>query len=417
MVTPLFRQCYRFLMGTVVLVCQMGSRSQPIRPALRPREGWRASVFVFSGALVCLSLAQPGHGAMLRPALTQGGSQIQRVAVFGLDDRVRLPEGYRGLQKSIGVLYNSRSRTMCTAFCVAENIVATAAHCVYRTAGERAPSPDGFVFTRPGSGNRDRARIAGSGQKSSAQNVLAGTAELSVRPPIDAARDWALVKLSEPACQGRTLPVRTLTSEEIIRQAAAKRLFQVGFHRDFMAWQPVYSMPCEAGRSFGASDWQSVVRDFAHPGHLILHTCDTGGASSGSPLMIDTPAGPEVVAINVGTYMQARVMIEDGEVVHRSKADPVANTAVGAEAFAGKLEAFRQAVILQSGAAMRSLQVELKSRGLYRGPPDGVYGAVLRKAILEYERSVGMIETGLPTAALLRRLEEENTARRNGSRV
>jgi protease YdgD len=259
--------------------------------------------------------------------------------------------------------------------------------------------------------------IAGAGRKSSAQHVLAGTAELSVRPPIDAARDWALVKLGRPACQGRALPVRMLSSEEIIRQAAAKRLFQVGFHRDFLAWQPVYSKPCEAGRNFGDSDWKSVERDFAQPGHLVLHTCDTGGASSGSPLMIDTPSGPEVVAINVGTYMQARVMIEDGEVVHRSKADAVANTAVGAEAFAGKLEAFRQAAILQSGPSMRALQVELKSRGLYSGPLDGVFGTQVRKAILDYERSVGLLETGVPTASLLRRLEEENGAKRNNSRV
>jgi protease YdgD len=306
---------------------------------------------------------------------------------------------------------------MCTAFCVADDIVATAAHCVYRTAGERAPSVDAFVFTRPGSSNGDRARIAGAGQKSSAQNILAGAAELSVKPPIDAARDWALVKLGEPACRGQALPVRMLTSEEIIEQAAANRLFQVGYHRDFMAWQPVYSSPCQAGRSFGGSEWKSVMRDFAQPSHLILHTCDTGGASSGSPLMIETPAGPEVVAINVGTYMQTRVMMEGGEVVHRSKAGPVANTAVGSEAFAGKIEAFRRAVILASGAPMRALQVELKSRGLYRGPLDGMFGMRLRSAILDYERSVGLVETGLPTAALIKRLEEENAVRRTGPRA
>ena len=360
---------------------------------------------------------QAAAGPVPRPVSAPGGNPVEKVAVFGPDDRVLLPDSYRDLKKSIGVLFNSRSHTMCTAFCVADDIVATAAHCIFRTSGERAPSTDGFIFTRPGAGRGERAVIAGAGRKSSAQHVLAGTAELSVRPPIDAARDWALVKLGRPACQGRTLPVRMLSSDEIIREAAAKRLFQVGFHRDFLAWQPVYSKPCEAGRSFGGSDWKSVERDFAQPGHLVLHTCDTGGASSGSPLMVDTPSGPEVVAINVGTYMQARVLIEDGEVVHRSKADAVANTAVGAEAFAGKLEAFRQAAILQSGPSMRALQVELKSRGLYSGPLDGVFGTQMRRAILDYERSVGLIETGVPTAALLRRLEEENGARRNNSRV
>jgi protease YdgD len=354
---------------------------------------------------------------MVRPVASPGGSSFELVAVFGPDDRLRLPDGYRGLQKSIGVLYNNRSRTMCTAFCVADNVVATAAHCIYRTAGEPEQSADGFVFTRPGLASRGMARIAGFAHRSSAQNVLAGTTMLSVRPPIDAAKDWALIKLAQPACQGETLPVRALTSEEIIRQSAAKRLFQVGFHRDFMAWQPVYSQPCIAGRSFGQTNWQSVLHDFTDAGHLILHTCDTGGASSGSPLLIDAPGGPEVVAINVGTYMQARVMIEDGRVVHRSKANPVANTAVGAEAFADKLAAFRQADILQSGATIRTLQGELKSRGLYRGPLDGVFGTLLRQAIQDYERASGLPETGLPTTALLKRLEAENAGRRGGPRV
>jgi protease YdgD len=399
----------------MALICQMGTPYRSRRGD--PFAARRWSALLAAAAMAGILLSGPGHAVMPRPAGAANGSLIERIAVFGFDDRTRLPEAHRGLQKSIGVLYNNRSRTMCTAFCVAENIVATAAHCVYRTSGERAPNPDDFMFTWPGAGKRDRARIAGSGQRSAAQNVLAGTAELSVRPPIDAARDWALVKLAEPACQGRTLPVRMLTSEEIFEQAAANRLFQVGYHRDFMAWQPVYSSPCQAGRSFGGSDWKRVMRDFTQPSHLILHTCDTGGASSGSPLMIETPAGPEVVAINVGTYMQARVMIEDGEVVHRAKAGPVANTAVGSQAFAGKLEAFRQAVILPSGAPMRALQVELKSRGLYRGPLDGRFGTRLRDAILDYERSVGLTETGLPTAALIKRLEEENSAQRTGSRV
>jgi protease YdgD len=360
---------------------------------------------------------RPGHAILIRPAPAVSGGQIELVAVFGADDRARLPDRYKALQKTIGLLYNNRSRTVCSAFCVAEDIVATAAHCIYRTAGEVQPRTDGFVFTRPGSGEGRAARIAGAGRRSAAQHVLAGSAELSVRPPIDAARDWALVRLERPACQGEVLPVKVMPADDIIREAEAKRLFQIGFHRDFMAWRPVYSQPCEAGRNFGAADWPSVKRDFAEPGHLILHTCDTGGASSGSPLLIDTPAGPEVVAINVGTYMQARVLLEDGEVVHRSKAGPVANTGVGSEAFAEKLALFRQAVILPNGAAMRVLQSALKSRGLYSGALDGAFGSSLRRAILAYERGAGLPEMGLATEALLKRLEAESPARRGAPRV
>jgi hypothetical protein len=39
------------------------------------------------------------------------------------------------------------------------------------------------------------------------------------------------------------------------------------------------------------------------------------------------------------------VLVERGEVVHRYRADPVANTGVSAEAFAGQLELFRRAQV------------------------------------------------------------------------
>ncbi len=44
---------------------------------------------------------------------------IEPVAVFGADERVRLPAAYRDLQDKMGLLFNLRSRTVCTAFCVA----------------------------------------------------------------------------------------------------------------------------------------------------------------------------------------------------------------------------------------------------------------------------------------------------------
>ncbi len=41
------------------------------------------------------------------------------------------------------------------------------------------------------------------------------------------------------------------------------------------------------------------------------------------------------MAINVGTYVRSKVLMQNGDVVHRYKSDTIANTAVASGAFAG----------------------------------------------------------------------------------
>ena len=44
--------------------------------------------------------------------------------------------------------------------------------------------------------------------------------------------------------------------------------------------------------------------DFRNAAHLVLHTCDTAGASSGSPLLLFSAAGALVVVAAIGLMMQ-----------------------------------------------------------------------------------------------------------------
>jgi protease YdgD len=245
---------------------------------------------------------------------------------------------------------------------------------------------------------------------------MSGAMSLNVRPPIDASKDWALVRLSRPACSKGVLAVRVLPTDEIVSQARAHRVFQIAYHRDFTPWKLAFSRPCGVGKSFDAADWATITRDFAEPEALILHTCDTGGASSGSPILLDTATGPEVIGINVGTYVQSKVLMQDGHVTKRFKAETVANTGVAGSAFAGKLEMFQQAAILSSAAQVRELQTLLKERQYFTGRIDGTYGEALRVAIESYERAEGLPVTGLATVAILKRLGggagEHKTVRR-----
>jgi hypothetical protein len=357
--------------------------------------------------LAGLVLVHPGYAPAWQTNSAQPSMvdlRPQPVAVFGTDERAPLPAKYKGLQDKMGLLFNPRSRMVCTAFCVAPDIVATAGHCLFKVAGERPPRISEFWFARNYDAVRDYARVAGHATGGTGQHVISGAATLNMRPPIDATKDWAFVRLARATCSKGVLPIRPLPTEQIMAAAAAQRVFQVSYHRDFTPWKLAYARPCAVTRSFEGVQWKAITEDFADPDALLLHTCDTGGASSGSPLLLETAQGPEVIGINVGTYVQSKVEMKEGEVVRRFKSETVANTGVSAAAFAAKLDAFRRAIILSTAAQIRDLQTALKQRRLYDGAVDGAYGSALRVAIEAYEKAQGLTVTGLATQALLKRL-------------
>ena len=354
---------------------------------------------------VLAATAAAGQAPAWQPAPSrQSSSAPLPVAVFGSDDRMPTPAKYKDVQEKIGLFVNLRRRTVCTAFCVASDVIVTAAHCLLGTAGERPARFADFWFARNFDIAREQARIAGHANGTAAQHVMVGSTSLSMHPPLDVTHDWALVRLARPACSKGVLPVRVLPIDQIVSEAGAQHVFQIAYHRDYIPWKPAYSRPCGVAKSFEAADWKRIERDFAEPEALLLHTCDTGGASSGSPILLDTPDGPEVIGINVGTYQLSKVLMQDGQVKKRLKADTIANTGVASTAFAGRLETFRAAVILATAGEMRELQGLLAQRQLYAGPVDGNYGAALKTAIEAYEKAEGLTVTGLATVALLQRL-------------
>lgn len=324
------------------------------------------------------------------------------VAVFGRDQRTKVPKRLRTLRKTIGLLYNNRERSVCTGFCVADRVVATAAHCLYRTIGERRPNLRGFRFVLRATPRTPSSRIEGYRNRSPQQFIIAGSTRLRIEPPIDATRDWALMRLARPICKGAALPVTTLAPSDIERLARRKRLIQVSFHHDYADWQLAYSRPCAAQSAGKAKRRKRIERDFTAPDALVLHTCDTGGASSGSPLLTTDANGKlSAVAINVGTYVQTRMLVEDGKVVRRFKSDAIANTAVAAGTFAPLIEPFARADILAAADDIRQLQQALRIRGHYRAEIDGAFGPLTRSAIVAHQRGAGETLTGLPTRRLL----------------
>lgn len=388
-----------------VRIEQSRNKGLPTQAAAKRRTAAvHLGVLVLAASLLSGPAAAAGLGAKSLEGPAAGASLVHRIAVFGEDGRKGLPARYRALESKIGLIYDTRSRTVCTAFCVSETMVATAAHCLYRTAGERPPRLTDFTFRILAKGRGSVTPLAGAASGSVGQNIVAGSSRLSVHPPIDATNDWAIAKLAAPACTAGGLRISRRAPAVLAAPAESNPVYQIAFHRDFVNWKLAYDAPCGVAREFHKANWDAVARDFRDPERLMLHTCDTGGASSGSPLLVDGPSGPEVIGINVGTYVQSRVLIEKGEVVHRYKADTVANTGVSTAAFLPALELFSRAEIIAGRTPLKSLQGLLAKAGLYTGPIDGIYGPALKQAIAAFELQEGRVVTGIASTQILQRV-------------
>lgn len=357
---------------------------------------------VFIGGSITRADAGPtGPMQIDRPA-----SSVEKVAVFGTDDRVLVPSRLHNAAEKIGLFFSNQARTVCSAFCVAPNIIATAAHCLAQPGGKPARLSD-FMFARAYDRVKDFARIEGFGSGSAAQSMIVGDFQHRVKPPIDAANDWAIIRLNRAACPAGGLPVTPMTFAEIESHARAGHVFQLSYHRDWTQWKLAYSKPCGLARDFKAVPWSSISPDFLSPEQMLLHQCDTGGASSGSPLLLDRGGVISVIGINVGTYVQSKILTDRGQVTLRERAETVANTAVNAHAFASRIELLRSASILSSGPQLRELQNRLSEQRHYQSKIDGSYGLQLKFAIENYERASRLPVTGLATEALLRRLNQQ----------
>ena len=332
-------------------------------------------------------------------------------AVFGNDDRRDLPPANQSLANKIGLLTDLKSRSQCTAVCLSENIIATAAHCLYRTQGERRPDLANFRFKLHGRPDQSASRIAGTRPGAAMAHVMTGSMSLRVKPPIEATRDWALVHLETPVCQFGGLPLSEHPVAELNASQTTQPVYQVGYHRDFPGERLAFGTPCTISSSFRNANRTTIASDFENAEDLILHTCDTGGASSGSPLLIDGPDGPEIAGLNVGTYVLSRVVSANGVVTHRYQAENVANTGVSARAFADAWETFTAAGVLAARNGMRELQGLLAGVGVYTGPRNGIYGFQTRTAIETFERIEGRTVTGLATTELMKALRTSLVAR------
>ncbi len=286
--------------------------------------------------VLCSSLAL-GQPAGLASTPEPGQTLVTPIAVFGRDDRQDLPDRLADLTRKIGTLTLDGS-SICTAFCVAPGVIATASHCLFGTAGSEKSRLTKFAFKVGAPGRSQSSRIAGATEAEARENIRSGTENLSLSPPIAAANDWAVARLAQPICTAGGLALSEQTRGDINDAAAGGKLFQAAMHRDLPAAKIVFGGPCAIKTALPDASAAMIARDFANPDSIILHDCDTGPGSSGSPMLIDTANGPEVIGINVGTYVLSRVLNKTAENGGNSHSEPIANTAVEAARFRDAVE-------------------------------------------------------------------------------
>lgn len=360
---------------------------------------------VVATAMLILTQSRPAAATSSPPAigLHEAASLVRPVAIFEPDDRRPLSNRNRYLRERIGVLVHTGTQSVCTAFCVAPDVVATAGHCVAGTVSEPADPPSQLRF------RRDTARgpgisILGTNDEGMRRHTMTGALRLNTRPPINATSDWAFLRLSRAGCPSGGLRLSHRSAAGIAADAAAGRLYHVAYHRDLAHWKLAIARPCALVSPATAGESEQLSRDFERAEDLLLHTCDTDAASSGSPLLVDRGHEPEVVGINVGTYVRSRVVMHDGQIVQRLDSEVISNTALRASPLIAPLEAFTSGQLLTSTNEIEQLQGHLIAHGLHAGPRDGRYGPLTRKAIETYEARVGLPITGLATRSLLNRL-------------
>ena len=342
---------------------------------------------LWASAALALPALRPLHGSI-------AGSS--RVAVFGDDRRTKLSGPESALAKKIGILSSRRSGAVCTAFCASPDIVVTASHCLFGTAVSAKPALTKIQFEVGG----EVSSLAGLPTNSVGQHVLSGTRNLSVTPPIAAADDWAVARLAQPICRDGGLAFTDKSHSDIAAIAHAGGVYEVAIHRDISEPGLMLSRPCGLPRTFTSADAATISRDFKNPDAVIFHDCDTGGGSSGSPLLINGQNGPEVIAINVGTYVLSRETISNTGHHGKETSEAIANTGVSERQFAQAVEVLHSRDLLSTQREIRALEAQLAEFGFYHRAHRGQLKPDLEIAIKQFETAAGLPSTGLIRRAL-----------------
>ncbi|MEL6746388.1 MAG: hypothetical protein AAFO79_01035 [Pseudomonadota bacterium] len=278
---------------------------------------------VFSGvvgalfaALVLLSAQAPGVAAPGTSAKTADGHRVDRVdrvprGVFSPDDRGFVPSWYAKEAAGVGALLSRVERSKCSAFCVGDRLIASAAHCLLRNLAKRQaagtlPAETGPAETGPTETGPADTVLTDMARSFTfvLQNPVAtakikigaiGTTVLAGRAPINTVDDWLLAELSAPVCRGRVLN---------IGGDSGRPLALIGHQQDRRNGLS-FAANCDGSLHRLGTKAASITGQFLQPQDLVFHDCDAAGHASGAPLFaVGAGQSLTVVGIHSGSFQR-----------------------------------------------------------------------------------------------------------------
>lgn len=341
-------------------------------------------------AICCAALVV----AVSHPVAAQRG-------ILGKDDRRVVPSKYRDLARGIGLIHDLKRRTLCTAFCVGDDVIATNAHClpyvrIKKRRRVRGVRDFAFYLTEKGAilhHARLQSNPVGDAQKPW-MSVLSAGGRASRSWLRENRRDWALAKLTRPICASDVIAFADAKFIRSARHLRKAKAFTIGYHGDKPDQLRRYA-PCRIRKISGRGNQYSMN-----------HTCDIFAGASGSPIFAETAEGPRVVALVVGQMWGRRWrQYPSGRKVMISRWKT--NVGVLPLELLTKLERFRTAEFATAAMSTRELQLGLIAGGYLRGKADGLFGPQTREAIVNVEKQLGLVPLGIPTKRVISHLAEQ----------
>lgn len=340
---------------------------------------------VFIAALALAILCGPEAGAQ----------------VIGKDNRKQVPENLQHLRLSIGELYVSTTNLRCTATCVRDRMIATAAHCVYRQSNlERLDETYPAIFRLPKSADSKqswlRTRAHPPSGMETGETGMSGNYASERDVVLSFPEDWAFVYLAEPICKGRTLEIES--QKRPFRGQRVREIHLIARHHDRTEEGFLYQrcrLRPKTRRYLG--HYRSL---FARAKNTVIHDCDIGKGSSGAPLLRITEQGATIVGVNAGSFRVTWTWRT------RSKKRTRTRSRVRRSGVGVKLPRFgpnREQINYDD--YIKPVQQELARLGCYAGKADGDWGPKSRTALIRLSKIWPVDPADGPTRQLLSELK------------
>ena len=216
-------------------------------------------------------------------AYAENSAAEKRALFFGEDSRTHITQTTQAPWDAIGQL-ETTSGNLCTATLIAPNLALTAGHCLLQPPDGKFDQPVALRFISKNGQWRYEIRNIEGRVEDSLSHRLKADGDGWIVPPRAAPSDFALIVLHN-APQGITpVPLFEGSKQRLndALQAEGRKVTQAGYPEDHLDDLYAHSNCLVTG-------WAQTS--------VLSHQCHTLPGDSGSPLMLKTPDGWRIIAV------------------------------------------------------------------------------------------------------------------------